>query len=127
MKQNRFEGEVSMIRKPVRQMFTALIIMSLALTVPAGAEEPLTRDTFRNVAKKVSPAVVNIKVKSNIVFNKAGGRGRVVIPPNFGLDDDMRQYLERLFEQQSPQWTPNDEEEYKYSRTGSGVIIRNDG
>ena len=39
----------------------------------------------------------------------------------------MRDYLEKLFEKQMPQWSPGDEEEFKYSRSGSGVIIREDG
>ncbi len=89
------------------------------------AGEVITRDTFREVSKKVSPAVVNVKIKSNIVFGRA--HGRTTIPPNFGFDDDTRDYLEKLFEKQMPNFTPNDEDEFKYSRSGSGVIVRPDG
>jgi len=90
------------------------------------ADQPITRYTFRNLAKETAPAVVNIKIKSNIVFGGPGSR-HMQIPPNFGFDDDMRKYLEKLFERESPHMTPDDEEDYKYSRSGSGVIIRGDG
>jgi len=95
----------------------------------AAPDTPITRYTFRDVAKRVSPAVVNIKIKSNIVFGRTGSgpQGRIQIPRSFGMDDEMREYLERLFERESPNWAPSDEEEYKYSRSGSGVILRADG
>ena len=99
--------------------------------LPALAEapdQPITRYTFRNVARKVAPAVVNIRIKSNIVFGKPGaGSKHIQIPPNFGFDDQMRDYLEKLFEREMPNMSPNDAEEYKYSRSGSGVIVRADG
>jgi serine protease Do len=86
--------------------------------------QPITRTTFREVAKKVSPAVANIKIKSNIVFGKAHGKG--MLPPSFG-DEEMRDLLGKLFEQNMPYMTPNDEEEFKYSRSASGVIMTPDG
>ncbi len=92
-------------------------------------DQPITRDTFRNVAKKVSPAVVNVKIRSNIDFDRGfGGRSRgPFLPPGLGLDDRLREELERLHEQLAPDLTPNEEQEFKYARSASGVIIRPDG
>lgn len=104
--------------------FTAPGYSTSPLSMATKNDEPITRNTFRNVAKHVAPAVVNIKIKSNIVF----GKGRMSrIPPQFGFDDDMREYLEKLFENQAPYLPPEQEEEFRYSRTGSGVIVRADG
>lgn len=97
-----------------------------APTSSAAQDQVITRSTFRNVAKKVSPAVVNIKIKSNIVFGR-GGRGGVSIPQNFPLDDGMRELLEQLLERESPHWTPSEREDYRYSQSASGVVIRPDG
>ena len=111
-----------------RLMTVCLMVAVFASMNPAAAgadEQIVTRSTYREVAKKVSPAVVNVKIKSNIVFGRA--QGTITIPPNFGLDDETREYLERLFERQMPGLTPNDEEEYRYSRSGSGVVIRQIG
>jgi serine protease Do len=44
-----------------------------------------------------------------------------------GLDEGLREELERLHEQFSPYMTPRDEEEFKYARSASGVIIRPEG
>ena len=103
----------------------AAVFVSMTPAAARADEQIVTRSTYREVAKKVSPAVVNVKIKSNIVFGRA--QGTITIPPNFGLDDETREYLERLFERQMPGLTPNDEEEYRYSRSGSGVVIRPDG
>ncbi|MCX7020278.1 MAG: trypsin-like peptidase domain-containing protein [bacterium] len=103
--------------------WTALAVIMLAM--PAHPDQQVTRTTFRDVAKNVSPAVVNIKVKSGIIFNREPGK--MVMPPMLGLDDEMRQYLEDLMERQLPNLTPNDEDAFKYARTGSGVVIRPDG
>lgn len=100
----------------------ALSLSGVSAVSAAAADQIITRTTFRDIAKKVSPAVVNIKIKSNIVFGR-GGQGRVTIPPNFPLDEDMRKLLEQLFERESPYWTPSEREEYRYSRAASGVII----
>lgn len=114
-----------------RQPVCLLAAISIAFAGVASADDAskgqqvVTRNTFRDAAKKVAPAVVNIKIKSNIVFGK--NRGKIVIPPSFGLDDEMRDYLGKLFEQQMPNWSPNDEEDFKYAKSGSGVIIRSEG
>ncbi|MGI8906609.1 MAG: trypsin-like peptidase domain-containing protein [Candidatus Sumerlaeaceae bacterium] len=99
-------------------------VPALAETAP---DQPITRYTFRDVARKVAPAVVNIRIKSNIVFGKNGGPRNIQIPPNFGFDDQMREYLEKLFEREMPNMSPRDADEYKYARSGSGVIIRPEG
>lgn len=109
--------------------------VSLLVAAPSYAQianpndQPVTRSTFRDVSKRVSPAVANIKIKSNFTFGPKGPArgGKAVIPPGFGLDDEMREMLERLFEQQMPYMTPQDAEEYKYARAGSGVMISPDG
>lgn len=99
---------------------------STATAAPSSnANQIITRNTFRDVAKKVSPAVANIKIKSNIVFGNAQN-GKSMVPPNFG-DDEMRDLLGKLFEQQMPYMTPNDAEEFKYARSASGVVVRQDG
>lgn len=106
---------------------SSLVRQDAVSTSPV-ADQVITRHTFRNVAKKVSPSVVNIKIKSNIVFGGRGGAGgRIQIPPSFGFDDQMREYLEKLFEREMPNWSPGEQEDYKYSRSGSGVIVRPDG
>lgn len=115
--------------------YVCLVVAAVAFAAaPVGAQlqnpndQIITRNTFRDISKRVAPAVVNIKIKSNFVFDGRSGRpGRAVIPPSFGLDDEMREMLERLFEQQAPYMTPQDAEEYKYARAGSGVIISADG
>lgn len=89
------------------------------------SDQVLTRYSFRNAAKIVAPSVVNIKIKSNFVLN--GKQKSSSIPPIFGFDDEMREKLEKLFERESPYFTPNDQEELKYARSGSGVIVKNDG
>lgn len=88
----------------------------------APGDQVITRYTFRNVAKQATPAVVNIKIKSNIVLGKKSH-----IPPGYGLDENMREYLERLFDSESWSLPPRYGDEYKYARTGSGVIVRQDG
>jgi serine protease Do len=95
---------------------------STSAHTPQPADQVITRYTFRNVAKIATPAVVNIKIKSNIVL---GSNSK--IPPGYGLDEEMRQYLERLFDSESWNLNPRYGEEYKYARSGSGVIIRDDG
>lgn len=117
---------------PTRRLYTAAALAATLCFAPAApaqttaSEQILTRTTFRDVARKVSPAVVNVNVKSGIVFGQ-GGRGRVNIPPSFPLDDNMRGMLEQLLERESPNLTPSEREDYRYSRTGSGVIISPDG
>lgn len=108
----------------------AFLIATSALPwISVGGDQPLTRDTFRNVAKKVSPAVVNVKIRSNIDLGLRGrGKsGGSLIPPGLGLDEQLREELERLHEQLAPELTPNEEQEFKYARSASGVIIRPDG
>ena len=90
--------------------------------VPEHADKPITRYTFRNVAKIAAPAVVNIKIKSNITLGR-----NTKIPPGYGLDNEMREYFERLFDSESWNMNPRYGDEYKYARTGSGVIVREDG
>lgn len=109
---------------------TAALLLAAPLAITqvqaqptAASEQIITRHTFRDVASKVTPAVVNIKIKSNIVL----GRGRTSLPHGMGLDKQMREYLEELLERESGLMSPRAGEEYKYSRSGSGVIINNDG
>lgn len=89
---------------------------------PARSDQVITRTTFRDVAKKVTPAVVNIKVKSNIVL---GGIGRV--PSRPGSSQEMREYLEELLQRERWGKSPDFGEDYKYARSGSGVLVRADG
>jgi len=86
-------------------------------------DQVLTRYTFRNVAKKVTPAVVNIKIKSNITMGRNGAQ----ILPGPGLDPSMRDRLQRLFDSEGWNQDPDLARDYKYSRTGSGVIVRANG
>ncbi|MBX7246597.1 MAG: trypsin-like peptidase domain-containing protein [Candidatus Sumerlaeaceae bacterium] len=123
-RQEGLEGHKGVVSNFRAVAFAA--VLALAAALPVGAEQQITRSTFRDVAKKASPGVVNIKVKSNIQFGGKAGR-KASIPPGFGLDDEMRDYLERLFEQQMPNLTPNDEDAFRYSRSASGVIVRPDG
>jgi serine protease Do len=108
----------------VRVILAALAVTAL-IGVPAQAEQLIGRNAFRAVAKKVSPAVVNIRIKSNIVFGRTPGH--IKIPPSFGLDPEMREYLERLFEQQMPNTPLHDQEEFKYKRSASGIILTPEG
>jgi len=114
---------MKVINRQLMCFWTALAFIVYA--APSLADQTITRTTFRDVAKNVSPAVVNIRVKSGINFNR--GSGQMILPPMLGLDDEMRQYLEELMKQKLPNLSPNQEDEFKYARTGSGVIIRPDG
>jgi serine protease Do len=106
----------------------ALSPVALLAQDPTSSGQIVTRETFRNVAKIASPAVVNIRIKSNFLFGKqSGGSGRAIIPPMYGFDEEMREYLERLFEQQMPNMSPRDEDAFRYARSASGVIVRPDG
>ena len=104
---------------------TAAALLAAQPAQVTAQDQVITRNTYRDVAQKVMPAVVNVKIKSNIVFGRA--RGKITIPPSFGLDEETRDYLEQLFERQMPNLTPGEEEEYKYARSGSGVVISPDG
>jgi serine protease Do len=114
----------------------ALVISLLLVMLPVskgfswlsgGGDQPITRDTFRNVAKKVSPSVVNVKIRTNINLGDSSRSRGPFLPPELGLDDKLREELERLHEQLAPELTPNEEQEFKYARSASGVIIRPDG
>jgi serine protease Do len=104
----------------------ASLMLGVCATPAIGSDQVVTRDTFRNVSKKVSPAVVNVKIRSNINFGKVPNK-TPALPPNLGLDDNLREEIERLHEQFLPFLTPSEEEEFKYARSASGVIIRADG
>lgn len=95
---------------------------SAAAPAASAADQVLTRSTFRNLAKAVTPAVVNIKIKSNISLSGGG-----VHIQGYGLDKEMREYLERLFDSEGWNRKPGFGKDYRYARTGSGVIIRPDG
>lgn len=119
-----------MMRHRVYAVVASLLLATASATpwISGGNDQPITRDTFRNVAKKVSPSVVNVKIRSNIDFSVAGGRARgPFLPPGLGLDDRLREELEKLHEQLAPELTPNEEQDFKYARSASGVIIRPDG
>ncbi len=98
--------------------------------ISLGGEQPLTRDSFRNAAKKASPAVVNVKIRNKIDLmrgRRSAPPSHPILPPGLGLDDKMREELERLYEQFYGELTPSDEQDLKYARSASGVIIRPDG
>ncbi|MGB9690913.1 MAG: trypsin-like peptidase domain-containing protein [Candidatus Sumerlaeaceae bacterium] len=121
------------MRLALKPSLLVVWVFSVAALAPAwlagSGDQPITRDSFRNVAKKVSPSVVNVKIRSNIDFS-AKGPGRSAgpfLPPGLGLDDQLREELERLHQQLAPDLTPNEEQEFKYARSASGVIIRSDG
>lgn len=108
------------------------VVMMFAVVVAGAAASPaadqaLTRDSFRKVAKAVCPGVVNVKIRSGIVFNGRGGMGRPSLPQDFPLDEGTRELLEKLLESQSPNWSQTDREGYRYRGSGSGVVVRADG
>lgn len=84
---------------------------------PAGNDQVLTRYTFRNVAKSVMPAVVNIRIKSNITLGRTAER----------MPQDMQELLDRLLERERWNQRPGERRTQRYARTGSGVIVRSDG
>jgi serine protease Do len=86
----------------------------------------VTRDTFRKLAAKASPAVVHIRIKSGIALGRSGAP-RVQLPPGMAIPDEMREALERLLERELPNMTPGDQDALGFARSGSGVIIRSDG
>jgi len=104
------------------QTTTQTVVFPEPVPAAEAPDQPLTRYTFRNVAKKAAPAVVNIKIKSNIVLGR-----NAQIPPGYGLDDKTREYLERLFDSESWNLRPDYGNDYKYARSGSGVLVRGDG
>lgn len=119
----------------MRQQLLARVICACAtLTILSGAvpaqttetaQQTITSTTFRDIAQKTAPAVVNVKIKSGIEFGK--GRGKISIPPGMGIPDDLREQLQKMYEQQAPSLTPEEQEQFKYSASASGVVIRPDG
>lgn len=111
---------VGQVAAPVNEAVRPAPSVGAAQSV--GADQVITRNTFRDVAKKVTPAVVNIKVRSNIVL---GAIGRV--PSRPGTSREMREYMEELLERERWGKSPDFGEDYKYARSGSGVLVRGDG
>jgi serine protease Do len=99
---------------------------STAATTPASASQIVTRNTFRELAAKASPAVVHIRIRSGVNTTKDGA-ARLTLPPGMVLPDDMRDSLEKMLEQRLPNMTPGDQEALGFARSGSGVILTSDG
>lgn len=90
---------------------------------PAPAPDtPITRYTFRNVAKIAAPAVVNIRIKSNMVLG-----GNLNLQPGQAMDEELRERMEKFFDREGWNLPQRFGDEYKYARSGSGVIMRADG
>jgi serine protease Do len=88
------------------------------------ATQVVTRSTFRDLAAKASPAVVHIRIRSNI---QPRGNARMVLPPGMDLPDDLRAALENMMQRQMGTMTPGDRAALRFSRSGSGVIVSPDG
>ena len=92
-----------------RHAITALILALPALLVAADASLP----SFKSVAKKVRPSVVNLSIVKNV---KVSG------PQGMQRDPFMEKFFGRYFDGQN---APNDQRDelYKEHSLGSGVII----
>jgi serine protease Do len=103
------------------------------------AEAPQIAGTFRNVAKAISPAVVDIQVTKNLALASNGGRAqpdgqffRFSPNPN-GEDQDgganqIPEELRRQFPQGFPgQGFPQMPRDFQQQGNGSGVIVLVDG
>ncbi len=103
-------------------------ISQTSQTAPSAASQQIvTRDTFRNLASKASPAVVHIRIRSNLTGLRAGAQPRMKLPPGMDMPDDMRGAIERLLERELPNMTPGDQEALSFARSGSGVLISTEG
>lgn len=102
------------------------LAQTTASTASAADKQIVTRSTFRELATKVSPAVVHIRIRSGLAGRRGAGP-RVNLPPGMDLPEDMRGALERLMEQEMPNMTPSDQEALNFARSGSGVIISPEG
>ena len=97
----------------------------------AGSSRSLvvTSESYRTVARKVSPAVVNIRIKKNLVTKmqpQIQGRRPTLIMP-YGVDDELRKQLEQLLDEQFNQTPMGQAQQDQYVGAGSGVIIKSDG
>jgi serine protease Do len=80
-----------------------------------GANTPLS---FKDLAEKASPAVVNIRTVKTM---KGGGRVfRHFSPGPWGDNDPRKEFFERFF-------GPQQQQEYKQRSLGSGFIVSSDG
>lgn len=97
----------------------SLVLWIAGLHSPAlimGAAETSLLNTppsFAQLAKKVTPSVVNI---STIKVTKGGGQ----MPSPFGPNDPLKEFFERYFRDQMPR-------DYKQQSLGTGFIIDKDG
>ena len=106
-------------------MLTLTAIFSLGLAVTALAQTPITIDTFADLAKKTSGAVVNIgteKVVKNdfreFFGGEGPGRGRQMPETPFGPEGpfrDFRDFFEKFFGEMP--------KSFKTRSLGSGFII----
>jgi serine protease Do len=100
----------------------ALLVLGAGVVAPGvcRAQQPITSDTFADLAKKDSPAVVNIStekvVKNNVreFFGKIPGR-RPGAPSPFGQDDPFREFFDKFFGEMP--------KSFKTRSLGSGFIM----
>jgi len=104
----------------------ALFISFLSAPLPVfsqSAEQPIP--SFREVAKKVSPSVVNIKSVQVVEMPRRSFYYGPPDGPPHGGEDPFEDFFERFFG--TPRRTPAPPEDYKRLGQGSGVIIDKDG
>ncbi len=101
------------IGKQVRVMWIAglAILLFVAQSIAAQARP----DSFSDLAKKVSPAVVNITT-STVVAGRTGPQG--IVPKGSPFEDFFREFQDRNGEGDAPRRT---------SALGSGFVISEDG
>ncbi|MCG2766749.1 MAG: DegQ family serine endoprotease [Desulfarculaceae bacterium] len=103
------------------------LIMALALAVPAGAK--YVPDSFADLAGKVSPAVVNIRIVKTIKQDPMNGvmpfPGQQQGPDQEGQQGqppDLHEFFRRFFGQGGPGGNAQPRE-FKQRALGSGVIV----
>lgn len=122
-----------MKRLYVSLLLTVSLVCSMSLYSQTTTESIkqnniLTATSFRDVARKVSPNVVSIRLKRSIVSSfgqQSAHRPKLIVP--FGMSDELREQLERMLDEQYLHLYPGEPKEKSYVGSGSGVIIHEDG
>lgn len=95
-----------MKRLYVSLLLTVSLVCSMSLYSQTTTESIkqnniLTATSFRDVARKVSPNVVSIRLKRSIVSSfgqQSAHRPKLIVP--FGMSDELREQLERMLDEQ---------------------------
>jgi len=136
--------------KRVLTLAMAIVLLGVVVVVlPTGAQtktrsdQVLTRDTFKDLAKQVKPAVVSIKINAETLekieqwrrerqAHPRTPRQQRVTPPEgwdeLDLPDWLKEFFKGMPNMPAPSFPFSDEELFRYPYgAGTGMIARSDG